>query len=238
MWRKGQVAESLAHFRTAATIQPGFVEAQLNLANALLQTGQVDEAIAHFQKVLELQPDQAGAHNNLANALLSKGQVDNAIAHFQRALSLQPNLAEAHNGLANALLQKGRAEESVTHYQAALAILPEHPRLLSNLAWVLATSPQAAVRNGPRAVELAQQALRLSGGNDPSILTTLAAAYAEAGRFPEAIATPQQGGAAPPVPGDRPLLEKAGQHLDLYRRTQPFHEPAPATQPAPPPKAP
>jgi tetratricopeptide (TPR) repeat protein len=236
--RKGQVAESLAHFRTAATLQPSFVEAQLNLANTLLQTGQVDEAIAHFQKVLELQPDQAGAHNNLANALLSKGQVDSAIAHFQRALSLQPNLAEAHNGLANALLQKGRAEEAVKHYQAALAVLPTHPRLLNNLAWVLATSPQAAVRDGPRAVELAEQAGRLSGGNDPSMLTTLAAAYAEAGRFPEAIATAQKACDGASAAGDRALLEKGQQHLELYRRNQPFHEPAPATQPALPPKAP
>ena len=236
--RKCQVAESLAHFRTAATIQPGFVEAQLSLANALLQTGQMDEAIAHFQKVLELQPDQAGAHNNLANALLSKGQVDSAIAHFQRALSLQPNLAEAHNGLANALLQKGRAEEAVKHYQAALAVLPSHPRLLSNLAWVLATSPQAGVRNGPRAVELAEQAGRVSGGNDPSILSTLAAAYAEAGRFPEAMVTAQKACDAASTSGDRTLLEKARQHLELYRRNQPFHEPAPAAQPAPPPKAP
>ena len=235
---KGQVDAAIAHFRTATRLQPMLAEAHLNLANALLQSGKVDEAIAQFQTALALQPDQAGAHNNLANALLSKGRVDEAIAHFRRALSLQPNLAEAHNNLANALLQKGRAGEAVTHYEAAMAVLPGNPHLLSNLAWVLATCPQAAVRDGVRAVELAQQAVRLTGGNDASMLGTLAAGYAEAGRFPEAITTLQKASALASGAGDRALLEKDQQLLELYRRNQPYREAAAGAEPAPMPKAP
>jgi cytochrome c-type biogenesis protein CcmH/NrfG len=87
-------------------------------------------------------------------------------------------------------------------------------------------------------VELAEQAGRVSGGNDPSILSTLAAAYAEAGRFPEAMATAQKACDAASASGDRTLLEKARQHLELYRRNQPYHEPAPVAQPEPPPKEP
>jgi tetratricopeptide (TPR) repeat protein len=238
LFRKGQVAEAIAHFRRATSIQPGFAEAQFNLANALLQTKQVDEAIAHFQKALALQPDQAGAHNNLANALLSKGQVDEAIAHFRLALQLQPNLAEAHNNLANALLQKGRDAEAVAHYQAAITVLPDNPRLLNNLAWVLATCPQASVRNGVRAVELAQEAVRLSGTNDPSILGTLSAAYAETGRFSEAMALAQKACAGASAAGDRALLEKDQQLLELYRRGQPYHEPAADAPAEPQPKGP
>jgi tetratricopeptide (TPR) repeat protein len=235
---KGQVDSAIAHFRTATRLQPKLAEAHLNLANALLQSGKVDEAIAQFQTALALQPDQAGAHNNLANALLSKGRVDDAIAHFRRALSLQPNLAEAHNNLANALLQKGRAGEAVTHYEAAMAVLPNNPRLLSNLASVLATCPQASVRNGVRAVELAQQAVRLTDGNDPSMLGTLAAAYAEAGRFPEAITTIQNACALASGAGDRALLEKDQQLLKLYRQNKPYREAAVGAEPSPPAKAP
>ena len=222
--RKGRVDEAIAHFQQALRIQPAFAEAHLNLADALLQAGQVDEAIVQFQEGLELQPNLAGAHNNLANALLRKGRVDEAIAHFQRALSLQPNLAEAHNNLANALLQKGRAAEAVTHYQAAADALPGNPYLLNNLAWVLATSPQASVRNGVRAMELAQQAERLSGGKDPSVLGTLAAAYAETGRFPDAVAAAQR---ALELATSQTNLARVGTlrtQLGLYQAGSPFRD--------------
>jgi Flp pilus assembly protein TadD len=150
--------------------------------------------------------------------------VDEAIAHFQRALSLQPNLAEAHNNLANALLQKGRAAEAVTHYQAAADALPGNPYLLNNLAWVLATSPQASVRNGVRAMELAQQAERLSGGKDPSVLGTLAAAYAETGRFPDAVAAAQR---ALELATSQTNLARVGTlrtQLGLYQAGSPFRD--------------
>jgi cytochrome c-type biogenesis protein CcmH/NrfG len=119
-----------------------------------------------------------------------------------------------------------------------MAVLPGNPHLLSNLAWVLATCPQAAVRDGVRAVELAQQAVRLTDGNDPSMLGTLAAAYAEAGRFPEAITTIQNACALASGAGDRALLEKDQQLLELYRRNQPYREAAAGAEPAPMPKAP
>jgi tetratricopeptide (TPR) repeat protein len=184
----------------------------------------VDAAIAHFQKGLELQPNLAGAHNNFANALLRKGRADEAITHFQRALSLQPDLAEAHNNLANVLLQKGRLEEAVAHYQAAVAALPENPYLLGNLAWVLATCPEASVRNGARAVELALQAERLSGGKDPSILGTLAAAYAEAGRFSEAVATAQRALELATAQANTAQVETLRARISLYQAGSPFRD--------------
>jgi Flp pilus assembly protein TadD len=162
--------------------------------------------------------------------------VDEAIAHFQRALSLQPSLAEAHYNLGNALVQKGRLAEAIEHYEAAVAALPGNPYVRSNLAWLLATSPDAAVRNGARAVELAQQAERLSGGKDTSILCALAAAYAEAGRFPEAIAAAQTACSRASASGDQALLEKNQQLLEQYRQGQPHHEPAAAAPTEHPPK--
>jgi len=139
-------------------------------------------------------------------------------------LSLAPNLAEAHNNLANALLQKGRLAEAVAQYQAAVEALPGNPYLLNNLAWVLATCPQASIRNGARAVELAQQAERLSGGKDPSILGTLAAAYAEAGRFPEAVATAQRTLELATVQANPAQVEALRARISLYRADSPFRD--------------
>jgi protein O-mannosyl-transferase len=222
--QQGRVEEALAHYRAALSLEPRFAEAHLNLANLLLQRRQFNEAILHFQTALQIQPNHAGAHNNFANALLVQGRVDEAIPHFQQALQLQPNLAEAHNGLANALLPKGRAAEAVTHYEAALATLPNHPYLLNNLAWVLATCPDASVRNGARAVELARQADQLSGGKDPGLLGTLAAAYAEAGRFTDAIATAQRALDLAAAQTNATRVEELRARLGLYRAGVPFRD--------------
>ena len=184
----------------------------------------MDEAIAHFQAALELQPNLAGAHNNLANALLGQGAGGRSHRPFPTALSLQPNLAEAHNNLANAFLQKGRAAGSGRALPGGGAALPGNPYLLNNLAWVLATCPDASVRNGARAVELAQQAERLSGGKDPSLLGTLAAAYAEAGRFAEAVATAQRALDLATAQTNTAQVETLRARLGLYRAGSPFRD--------------
>ena len=142
----------------------------------------------------------------------------------KQALKLQPNLAEAHNGLANALLRQGRVAEAVTHYQAAVAAVPNHPYLLNNLAWVMATCPDASVRNGARAVELAQQAERASGGKDPALLGTLAAAYAEAGRFPDAVATAQRALNLATAQTNAPQVETLRGRLKLYQSGSPCRD--------------
>ena len=64
---------------------------------------------------------------------------------------------------------------------------------MSNLAWVFATSPDQSIRNGAKAVQLAEQAVRISGGRIAILFRTLAAAYAENGRFVDAIQTAQRG---------------------------------------------
>jgi len=220
----GRTEEALAQYRAALGSEPRFVMAHLNLANLLLQQKHYDGAIAEFETVLRLQPNLAAAQNNLANALLAKGLVDAAIGHFESALQLQPNLAEAHNGLANALLQAGRAAEAVKHYEAALAAMPNHPYLLNNLAWVLATSPDAAVRNGVRAVELAQQAQPASGGKDPAILGTLAAAYAEAGRYSDAVTTARRALDLANTQTNASEAETLRARLKLYESGVPFRD--------------
>jgi tetratricopeptide (TPR) repeat protein len=194
LFKIGQTDEAIAQYQMAIAIKPGFAEAHYNLGNALLPKGRVDEAAVQFQKALSIKPDYADAHYNLGNYLLQKGRVDEAILHFQEALAIQPDFIYARNNLGAALLQKGRLDEAIVQFQKALALQPglvEAQGDLASIAWMMATSPDAAVRNGTKAVELARQTDQLSGGKNPVMAATLAAAYAEAGRFPDAIATAQ-----------------------------------------------
>ena len=184
--QQGRMNEAAVQFQKALEIKPGVAEIQNSLGDVLLRQGKMDEAIVHFQTALQLQPRYPNALNNLGIALFHEGKKTEALAHFRQALEIQPDFVEAHVNLGKALLQAGQAPEALAHYRTALTLRPEDPATLSDVAWVLATWPEAAVRNGKQAVELAGKADQLSNHQDPMVLRTLAAAYAEAGQFAEA----------------------------------------------------
>jgi Tfp pilus assembly protein PilF len=194
----------------------------------------MDEAIVHYQKALQITPDNAKAHNNLGNLLLQKGRVDEAIAHFQTALQITPDNAKARYNLGNALLQKGSVGEAMAQYRQAVRISPDSPGVLNNLAWLLATCPDAHLRDGVQAVQYAVRACELTHYGAAPLVGTLAAAYAEAGRFDEAIATAEKACALATASGERDLLEKNQKLLVLYRARQPYHEPVGNAAPAAP----
>jgi len=184
---RGQIDEAIAHCRKAVEIQPKFAKAHFNLGNALSQKGIVDEAIAHYQKALEIKPSYVRAHVNLGNALLGRGRGEEAIIHFQRALAIEPHHVGASQNLGVALHGLGRDAEALLAWRHVLKIEPNRVPVLNLSAWILATSPDPSIRDGAEAIALAEYAARLSSGRDPAILDTLAAAYAEAGRFSEAV---------------------------------------------------
>jgi tetratricopeptide (TPR) repeat protein len=222
--QKRNVDEAITHYQKALQISPDDAAAHINLGNALIKKGSVDEAITHYQLALQIKPDYAEVHINLGNALLKKGSVDEAIVHYQKALQIKPDSAEVHLNLGNALLKKGSVDEAITHYQKALQIKPDSAKAQNNLAWVLATALQASLRNGHQAVELAQQANQLTGGENPIILRTLAAAYAEAGRFSDAQRSAQKAMALARAAGQSGLVEQLNGELKLYTAGLPFHQ--------------
>jgi protein O-mannosyl-transferase len=220
--QRGDADGALAQFQQALQINPNYAEAHYNFGNTLLQKGKVDEAISHYQQALQINPGYAKAHNNLGSVLLQKGIVDEAIVHDQKALQINPDFAEAHNNLANALLQKGNVDEAISHYQKAVQIEPDFVGALNNLAWVLATSPQASLRNGNKAVELAQRADQLTGDGNPVVLCTLAAAYAQTGRFPEAVETAQRALRPAEAQSNTALADVIQSQIKLYQAGIPF----------------
>jgi tetratricopeptide (TPR) repeat protein len=222
---KGEVDHAITHFQIALQINPGFAEAHFNLAVALSQKGRWDDAIAQYQMALQINPDNAVAHCNLGAIFGQQGRTDEAIRQFQKALEIQPEYADARDGLGNCFSQMGRMDDAIAHYQKAVEIRPDFAEARKNLAWILATCPQAALRNGKKAVELAQRANQLTGGENPLYLCALAAACAEAGRFPEAVETARRALRLAEAQSNSRLAGQLQFELNLYQSGSPFHVP-------------
>ena len=224
-WRQcGMYADAETLYRTMIARNPNSFMAHNNLGGLLVEEGRGDEAIAHFRTALRIEPRFAEAHLNLADLLLQKKQVDEAIAHYQAALEIQPNHAGTHCSWAVALGALGRSAEAVPHYRAALRLDPGLTIALNNLAWILATHPQPEIRNGGDAVRLAERACRATEYRVAIYVGTLAAAYAEAGRFDEAAAAAQKAQALAAAAGQIDLAKKNAQLLELYRARRPYRE--------------
>jgi protein O-mannosyl-transferase len=222
--QKGRLDEAIVHFRRAVEIHPEYADAQNALGATLLRKGQVDEAVIPLQKALELRPDRAEDHNNLAGVLWQQGRVAEAITHYQMALALRPDYALAHHNLGKLLQQEGQVREAIAHYESALEIQPDFAAARGSLAWVLATSPEASVRDGARAVELAEEALRPSETNNPTLIATLAAAYAEARRFPEAIETAKQALQVAATQNRTALANRVRAEIAAYQTGSPYRD--------------
>jgi Flp pilus assembly protein TadD len=168
-----------------------------------------------------LSPDYADGENNLGRALFREGEIDKAIACWRKTLSLYPDDADAHASLGDALLQKGRVRDAVAHYERSREIDPQWPPVLNALAWVLSTCSDREFRNGPRAIQLAEQANQLSGGKNPAFIRTLGAAYAESGRFTDAIDAAQRALELSVAKGDAAFASNLRMDIDLYRMNFP-----------------
>jgi tetratricopeptide (TPR) repeat protein len=224
--RKGRVDEAMVHCQKALEINADDARSHNIFGLALVQKGRVDEAISHFQRALEINPGKASAHLNLGLALLQKGRVDEAISQYQDALQINPGYGQAHNNLGNAFLQKGNVSEAIAHFQRAVQLEPDYPWRKNTLAWLLATCPEASLRNGKKAVELARQANALTGGENPIILHTLAAAFAEAGRYSEAVETAQHALRLAESQSKTGLAAQLHSEMKLYQAGSPLHIPA------------
>jgi tetratricopeptide (TPR) repeat protein len=234
---RGQVDEALACYQKVLAVAPGEVDVHNNIGLALAARGQPEEALAHYQLVLDVWPDDALAHNNMGNALAALGRAEEAAAHYRHALTVQPNLAQAHNNLGGLLLHQGYFDEALSEYQTALRSQPDNPDSQKNLAWLRATCAKAALRNGSEAIELAQRADRLCGGKRPDVLDALAAAYAEVGWFPEALATARKASKLAQQQPGHALADAIQTRIALYEAGRPYHERPPSTAaPAPPAK--
>ena len=166
---------------------------------------------------MKLRPDYADAYFNLGSVLFQQGKIDEAIIQWRKALEIQPRDAEAHRNVADALRKERKMDEAIAEYKQALSITPEDGAALNNLAWILATSSDASMRDGTQAITLAAKAVQVSGGRNPIFIRTLAAAQAETGQFAEASATAETAKALATAQGKPELAKKLEEELMLYQ---------------------
>jgi len=166
--------------------------------------------------------DNYFAHASLADLLMRRGRVGEAIEHSEEALRIRPGDADAQNNLGLALLQTGDVKRAIAHLQKALEIDPGHMNAEVNLAWVLASAADESMRDGARAVQLAEDVARRAGHPNAIVLRTLAAAYAETGRFSAAIEIAQQAIAIAKATGNDGLAADLERNIAAYHLNQPI----------------
>ena len=194
------------------------------------QIGHWQDSVTVFTHALAAMGESARGHANLGMALADKGETEAGIQQLLEAIRLDPAHAVAHMVVGHSRTRQGRFDEAIEHYEAALRLKPNFPEAINNLAWLRATHPDPKYRNGAAAVDLAESACRLTERQEPLFLGTLAAAYAEAGRFDDAIKTAEQAQALAAAFGREELAARNRQLLELYRAGKPFHEPAALTR--------
>ncbi len=230
---RGRIDGAIAQYQAALRIRGDAQEARYNLSNALVHNNlgnafvekeRLDEAIAQYEKAIALRPDYADGHFNLGSVFLQQGRLDEAIAEWRKTLSIHPDDVEGHTMLGDALVRTHRIREGISHYEKVLQLDPRSILTLNKLAWISATSADASLRDGAKAIELARKANHYSDEKNPIVMRTLAAAYADAGRFDDAIEIAQRAAGLADALGQNSLAIKLAQDVDLYRERFPLRD--------------
>jgi Flp pilus assembly protein TadD len=216
----GDTARAAEQAQVLLTVDPTDAIAHVGLAAAQTAT----EAIAQLRQFVRLSPQSLPVWQQLSSLLLNEHKPIEAAQEARTGLGGAPFSADLHETLGLALCASGRPAEGVDHLRLAATLRPQRPDLLNNLAWALATSAQSELRDGPTAVHVAERACALTGSNEPVLLGTLAAAYAEAARFGEAVTAATKARDLAQQQGLRGVAQRNEQLIDLFKTHQPYRE--------------
>jgi tetratricopeptide (TPR) repeat protein len=212
----GQVTNAIAEYEIILRYEPDDVHTLNNLGLALQQVGQVNDAIVAFQEAVRIQPNLVEGQVNLAAALRQVGKIQEAIVPLRKVAELQPKNPEAHFQLAKFLATKSHMAEAIEHFEKALQLKPDWPEAMNFLAHIFAGTAEESLRNGPKALQLAQRACALKP-NDPYYMDTLAAAHAATGNFKEAVRISEEAEALAQKSGKKNLADQIHAHLELFK---------------------
>jgi protein O-mannosyl-transferase len=223
----GRLEEAVQHHREAIRLKPKAPQAYNNLGNVLDELGRFDEAVNAYQQALALRPGVALVHNNLAITLAGQRRYDEARHHLLRAMELKPRDAHPHYLMGTVHLRQGDAPAAVTAFRAALQLDSAHARTLTLLSRLLAANESDAIRSGPEAVRFAEQAVAVTGGERLEPVEALAMAYAETGRFEEAMRLQSEAlEQAKQAGAPERDVEEAAKRLTIYQARRPYRESA------------
>ncbi len=222
--RLGRFDQAVEHAARAQRGRPDSPELAFNLANALADSGRLDEAVDQYRRALQLRPDYVDAHDHLAIVLARQGQRDRGIEHWQQALRIDPGRIQTRNRLAVALAEAKRYADAIALLRGTLRQEPDDLTAANNLAWLLATCPRDELRNGAEALALAERICQQTDHRLPAALDSLAAAYAENGRFDQAVETVGRALSLTQERKDADQRKGLSERLERYRRGQPYRE--------------
>jgi tetratricopeptide (TPR) repeat protein len=219
---KGDHPGALAKWQQALAMEPDDARANNSTGIALAVVGKPEEAISHLQKAVQANPNFAEAYFNLGFALMNAKHLDEAIDAWLNAVRIRPQFAEAHQNLGYAFYVQQKYSDSLDHLHSALEAEPDDVFALNLAATEMATCPDESARYGRGAVILAEHAKLVTNGRSASVLDTLSAAYAEDGRFADAIATEQQALSIATQQGNTSFVAMLGAHLSAYADNHPL----------------
>jgi Flp pilus assembly protein TadD len=224
--RKHDDDAAIAAFSEAIRLQPDNSLAYYNRANTYSDKADYDKAIADYNEAIRFEPDYVAAYNDRGTVYGDKGDWDKAIADENEAIRLNPNFVEAHNARGIFYEHKGGYDKATADFAEAIRLKQDFVEAYVNLAWLLAVCPDVNARNGEYAVDYALKACEMSDWKDDSILSTLAAACAEAGRFDDAVKWQTKYLESHYLDSNpsNDTPEKARQRLSLYEQKKPYHE--------------
>ncbi len=198
--------------------------AHYELGLAFEHTGKLNKAVLHYNEALKINPDYAQAHNNLGTVLARQENMEAAIYHYDQALQIDPDYSKACYNLAKAYLTLNKIETAIYYLQEALRIDPDMTIALFNLSWIYATSENEKTRNGIKAVELAEKLCKLTKYKQPLGLDALSAAYAEAGKYDDAVFTAGKALELVLLYGPEELVSGINKRLSLYKSGRPYRQ--------------
>jgi protein O-mannosyl-transferase len=221
---RGQTNRVAYHATEALRGNPNVHEALILLGYTREAAKDFPGAVSNYHRALSIAPDSYPARTALATVLATQGDYESAEAELLKLARANPSNPEVPNSLAGVCLKQQKPEKALTYYRTALELNPASPSVLNNIAWLLATCPDAKVRNGHEAVRYAERACELTQRSVPVLLGTLAAAYAEAGRFDDAVRTAEEARDLAQEAGNTQIAETNGKLLQLYRAKTPYRE--------------
>jgi len=224
LYLQGDLDGAVSNFAKALRVKPDYAKAHNGIGVALLKSGKPDQAVTHFTEAVRIKPQFPDARKNLGDALLRQGRLEQAAEAYRHVLQLLPDNPEVLNELGIVFARQGKLDQAVAQFTMALRIEPDWVEALNNLAWILAVHDDSRIRDPNKAVRLAERACELTGYQEPELLDTLAAAYASAARFSEAVATSEKAMELAQPLEQKQLIEDIQSHLLLYRAGKPYIE--------------
>lgn len=221
----GQTENALLEYHEAVRVQPESARAHSNLGVLLAKEGKPAEAEIHFKRFTELESTNANAFYNLGNVLLAQKKFGDAELQYSNSISLNPKDADASYKLAVCQIRQGKSSLGAESLRKTVQLNPNHATALIDLAWMLAASPDPAIRNGDEAVKTARRACEVTKFGDINSKGAYDAALAEAGRFSEAIEAAGKTRTLALAIGQSELADAAARREALYRQNQPFRLP-------------